>query len=1114
MRLTDLQQAVRAADSGAVLVAPAVLDRVIRKEAKLPAYRWRVPHRRCYVVDRHVLFRYVDQEDLDLEPDRLLPPTVILLARPTAEKLGGESREEVLLQYWRRLFHARLHLAMERRLAEVPVSKAELRERVEEIGRAEFEEICRVLDRDGYLLPPGDERTVYVEFAAVYLELKYFARPLLPVYFPGIEDFEHIDRLLARDVDAESLFRQTRPAGAPDPVVANGPQFDESHDYYWRLVRSAEKAGQAGNTVRAAVLRTRAARVAPASLAGRTRQEARGDLQRLTARLQAALGLTDAEAAEWLQDLPALLEKADQGNRPVEAAVLYDLQKVGLDHEREIYALDVVEWLLSGGKRPVKRPLPGQRLVRVTRHLRSAAQRLTTARLSDEERQHLDRLLQTAVRQSEDRLRDRFRPVLADALLDVGLRPANPPERTAFAKMVEEMLDRISQVGFLTFGDLRDAISGNQLKLADLADPPEFVRGDPLLRLDRRLAAALDGVYRPSDFYQRWLERFTALNFGTATGRTISRFVTLPFGGALLIVEAFQKILDHTRWEGPVFGPLTLLIKRGRGEPALPEVGIPVFLLLGFFLFGLIHVPAVRSACRDTGLEIYRGLRALFVDLPAWVVGNPALRRLWRSWTFQLVWSYLLKPLFACAFLRLWVPEAFHTAVGAGTAFLAANFVLNSRLGRGAGEAAGRSVGDFFELLRAGLLPGLYRLILYVFKRITDAIESVLFTVDDWLRFRAGDTQWSMVARTVMGVFWYPLSFLARFYTVVLIEPGFNPIKAPASILAAKFIYPVLGPVLVGFLGGLLTPVLGPILANVFAAATVWLLPDAFGFLFWEMKENWSLYRANRYPALRPVPVGPHGETVRRLLYPGFHSGTVPRLYDRLRHAERDAAHTGNWRAARLTRQALEDVEKSFRRFVDRELVTLLEQAGCWDDHPVRVGRVLLACNRVRLELAHRDYPAVPVGLELEEHGGWLVAGVARPGWLDHLTTEQRQAVTTGLAGLYKLAGVHLVREQLRDHLPLADGYAVTARGLILWLDERHGQGVLYDLGEPAVLLRPRTLDGALPADGPVLDATKVVFARVPLSWQRWVESWQKFQSARETLKLLKTGIELLPVGK
>ena len=39
-------------------------------------------------------------------------------------------------------------------------------------------------------------------------------------------------------------------------------------------------------------------------------------------------------------------------------------------------------------------------------------------------------------------------------------------------------------------GDLRDAISRNNLKLPDLSEPFDFLRGDRLLRADRRLALA------------------------------------------------------------------------------------------------------------------------------------------------------------------------------------------------------------------------------------------------------------------------------------------------------------------------------------------------------------------------------------------------------------------------------------------------------------------------------------------------------------------------------------------------------------------------------------------------------------------------------------------------
>src|SRR5262249_58981978 len=77
--------------------------------------------------------------------------------------------------------------------------------------------------------------------------------------------------------------------------------------------------------------------------------------------------------------------------------------------------------------------------------------------------------------------------------------------------------------------------------------------------------------------------------------------------------------------------------------------------------------------------------------------------------------------------------------------------------------------------------------------------------------------------------------------------------------------------------------------AGIFGSAVFLLLPGLGGFLVWELKENWRLYAANRPPTLRPVMVGSHGETLARLLRPGFHSGTLPKLHAKLRKAERRA---------------------------------------------------------------------------------------------------------------------------------------------------------------------------------------------------------------------------------
>ncbi len=1159
MRLSELQQALKAADPAAVLVAPRVLERLIQRVGRISNPFSQVPHEQSLVVSRPILYRHVDPDELDLEPDRLLPETVLLLARPTQNALATQDRESLLLVYWRRLFHAGIHRRFSQLVQEGQRNAADVAERIAALGAGEFAEVKMVLEQEHYLFPDADDMAVYAEFAAVYLELRWFAASLVGVYFPSLGDPERIDRLLGRDIDAAELFHRTRLPGAPEPVVRTDTKSDESHDYYWRLMRNAERADRAGNTVRAAILRTRAARVAPAALTTRTRQDAHADLERLMRRLQAALELSDDEVNEWLKDLPALLDRADQGSHPSEAALLFDLQQVGVDHEREIYSLDIIEWVVSAGRRPIKRPLPSQRLVRIIKHLRGATARLMQARLSDEERQHLARLMETALTRCQERLRTVFRPVLNDALTVAGLQPGNLPEQVAFAKMIEEMLDRIIDLGFLTFSDLRDSVSRNQLKMPDVSDPQEFVRGDPLVRLDRRLATALDGVYRPSEFYLRWLERLTAPAFGTVLGRWLTLFVLVPFGSALLLLDGAQVVLDHTlpqAWRPPLFAPMHWLLPQagkasthsltptvvanvvasGAAAPGLPlagpvaaltvyEVAVPpraraplwtmleYFLTLGVLLLGVMHSEPLHYRALQLVRLIWWGIRGLLYDLPRWLWSRPWVRQLWESWPFHLFVSFIIKPVILCLLLQPWVPDAFSSWFGTISTFLAANFVLNSRFGREIEDLCIQALTDFYELLRAGLVPGLFRLIMTLFKQVMDMTEYVLFTVDEWLRFRSGDSAVSMVVRALATVLWYPVAFLVRFYLVVLIEPGFNPVKAPMSLLAAKFIYPVLGTMLTEGLAGGLRPTLGAMLAYVIAVVTVWLSPDIFGFLFWEMKENWSLYRANRRTTLRAVSVGPSGETVRRLLEPGFHSGTIPKLYARLRQTEREALQTGSWRAARTYARSLQEVEQSLRRLVQRELVTLLVQGPAWHGNGLAVGRVALSPRRIRIELTHAGWPSEPAWLEWEQQGDRLVASISPPGWIERVSVPQREAVAAALAGLYKLAGIELVREQVRANVPAATDFDVAGHDLVVWAAPGPAPAALYDLDTPKGPLVPRTVSGQPAPEWPALEPARVEYSRVPLTWQRWVARWQATGDGKAPPPLFSPAVQLLPAG-
>jgi hypothetical protein len=992
---------------------------------------------------------------------------------------------------------------LHQRQQEGKLTPATVRAHIDQIGQTEFEEIRTVLQQENCLLPPLDEMSVFVEFAATYLELRYFRTNLRATYFPAIRDFQVIDQILAQHVEADPLFAKSRLKGAPDPVVRTDTSSDESHDYYWKLLRHADRAGKEGDMVRAAILRTRAARVAPTALTRSTRDSALKDLENLTLQLQDAIKFGPEEAQEWLQVLPALLDRADQGNWPVEAKLLYDLQTACLQNQRKLFALDVIEWALSAGKRPIQRPLTSLQVVRTAKHLRSAAQRLTMARVSDDERQRLGKLLQSALQKTGDRLRERFRPVLRDAFHDVGLTASNPPEKVALYKMIEEILDRITEQGFFTFSDLRDTLSRNQLKLPDLADPESFWRGDPLLRLDRRLATLMEGVYRRGEFYLRWLESLSSLFFGTDAGRFVTLNLILPYGGAVVGL----KYLEH-------------LLRR--------EVSWLVVFLLGTFLLCLLRVPSFRYALLQTGDWTYRGLRAVFYDVPAWLWRLPWLQQGLKSWPAVLFYWYVLKPLLVCSLMWLygaWLsyPAHFDLWPWFPVAFVAADILLNSRFGVAMTEACTEMVLLLYSWLRFDVFQGLFRWVMHLFKSITRTVEYVLYTVDEWLRFRSDESRLTTIVRAGMGVLWFPIGYLIRVYFIILLEPSFNPIKYPLSAIAYKLMFGVdwYRDLAITFTGSSdliekLTPHTGGwiwawMLTWILIIPTLWLLPSAAAFFIWEMQANWRLFRANRAAGLKPVVIGRHGETMLQLLKPGVHSGTISRLFAQLRRAEREAYRTENWRSARTYRQDLREVARSVRVFVERDLLVLLQQSPSWQAQPIQVEQVVLSCTRIRIELSHAGVPRDSAVLAFEERSGWVMGSLSQLGWLKSLTPEQWRVLASALAGLYKLAGVDLVREQLAAVLaPYMAGYDITDHQLVLWTDQRHSHPITYNLWERKDQLRPRQLNGEAVDTLPVLETQRLFFSRVPLTWKEWVDYWQQDPETQRSSPLLGDRISLL----
>ncbi|MGC8639813.1 MAG: hypothetical protein ACP5XB_08070, partial [Isosphaeraceae bacterium] len=436
-------------------------------------------------------------------------------------------------------------------------------------------------------------------------------------------------------------------------------------------------------------------------------------------------------------------------------------------------------------------------------------------------------------------------------------------------------------------------------------------------------------------------------------------------------------------------------------------------LLLGAVALGIINYVRFRREFLAVLRAIGRGLRVVFLDLPSRLIQHPLVRKLLASKPALHAWRFVLKPgLLAALPTALAWSVGLSTRVGAAlglAAFVAASFLFNTRGGQVLEEVVVEQISHNFHILTFAVIPGLFRIIMSVFDCALEWVEKLIYAGDEWLRFREGQSRGLLAVKTVLGLVWGVVTYVVRIYLNLLVEPQLNPIKHfPVVTVAAKIMLPF-ALTLTRLFALVLTPLWGSFLGHVLAGLTVFFLPGVFGFLVWELKSNWRLYEANRPEALGPVAVGSHGETVVRLLRPGFHSGTLPKLFGRLRRAR---ARGQEGKAAR-NREALHHVDEAVHRLVDRDLAALLRESRSLGDLAIKAGAVHLATNRIRIELRSKFLKSAGLRIDLEEQDGTLAAEVTQPGWLDSLNADQQSTLGIALAGFFRICGAEKVTASL-----------------------------------------------------------------------------------------------------
>jgi len=1167
MDLAAIENRIRASGAGALVVDPRLLRRVIKRHKDLPGLGLQVPHATSHVLRKSDLLALIEPSALGENPDNL-PDYLVLLARPRPDEILGRAPAEILTRLWRAAFHGHVHLAIERRIAEGALTEAALRERIDRIGQIEFDEIRAILRQDDLLVPPHGNREAYAEFAAIHLELSLFAPDLIDQLFPSLRDTSRAEAVLAEDVpDARALCERLRPEGAaPLNAAARAlKKKDATTPTYSslptlgalsmlapagprriniaRATNAADALRKTGNVVGAALLRAAALGAAPIEIETRLRASVRADLDILSERLAKALrpvneASTKSPEVEWTSLLVMVAEEAapKRGFRyPIEARLLYDLQAACVAAERPTRAVDLVTWALSFGKRAIVRPLPATREVNIARHIRSAAEKIRHVHLEPADRKLLGRVLRWAKTRAEQNLRDALRPKIVAVLSDVGLRPTSIPEEIARDKVVEELLDQATDRGFFGIGHVRDALSRNQLKLEDVSGPRELFVGDPLLLADKKLSISVDGVYRRGELYLRELQRSSSLAFGTGIGRAITLYLALPLVGAVVVLDGASHMISL------VSKPMALGEVRLRTYTSLAITAI--------LLLGILHSEPIRAVFARAASLTGRILAAVLFRLPRWLIGLPALRAFAKSRPVRVFVRYGVVP-GSIAALIYFVSSlhALHPALGVGVAaaiHISVALLLSARVIILLEEVLLDWLVLQWRMLRSRVLPGLVRLILDFFKALLELFERGIYKVDEWLRFREGELAITLGMKALIGLVWFLVAYVARLYVVLLIEPQVNPIKHfPVVFVADKMLISFMPPLLTAFQNAL-SP-LGAVIANAIAGPTVFLMSGVFGFLAWELMANYRLYRANRSTVLGPSQIGHHGETMGALMKPGLHSGTLPKLYAKLRKAARRTegeqtstiaaiitsspklGQSGKQRAERSLRglqEELREVEDAVTHFVERELSALLVASPRFPYDRVEVRAVELGSNRVRITLECPSASPEQCEIAFEEQSGFLVASIAKAGFLDALKdtepppgetrgerAEARLLFENALAGLYKLAGVDLVREQIEAALGGNPPYDIADEGLIVWPGEGYRTEVVYELDEDAgETLSPIVRGDPLLEPPPALEARQIFYQRQSISWRAWLTAWSTgLPSLAPTPRLLK-GASILP---
>src|SRR6185437_8496499 len=213
--------------------------------------------------------------------------------------------------------------------------------------------------------------------------------------------------------------------------------------------------------------------------------------------------------------------------------------------------------------------------------------------------------------------------------------------------------------------------------------------------------------------YLRWLQRLSAVAFGTHIGRALTLYVALPFGCSIALLKVWEEVTELVRKALPGGSEE----QTEAAKVAARQINPYAFLLLGLFFLALFHIGPFRRGLGFALLKLWSGLRGLFWDLPAWLLRVPWVVRILQSGPYLFFYQFIFKPLpwaALCVLGLLYLSVDWSVSLGVGLGvFALTSLLLNSRLGLVLEEVWTDSLVRSWHLIRTDIVPGLVRWVIY-----------------------------------------------------------------------------------------------------------------------------------------------------------------------------------------------------------------------------------------------------------------------------------------------------------------------------------------------------------------------------------------------------------------